>query len=299
MSQSSRPLDSVGVALALMLCISWGAQQPAAKLALADIGPATQGALRSVFAIGIVFGWNRWRGVDLSLRDGSFWPGIVAGLMFSSQFLFLYFALSLTDAARVIVFIQSAPFFVAIASPLLLRDGRLGGRGWAGVIIAFAGVLLALQPWNSKRDASLLGDLFGLLGGLSWGITTVYIKGTRLRSTAPGKLLLYQLAVSILVLGLGALLMGEHTAWPWRAATWGAFLFQVVWIVPVTMSIWYWLISRYPAAQISAFTFLTPVFGLAVSHFLLGEDLPSAFLAACVLVIVGLILVTAPRSAVR
>lgn len=293
-SSQSRPLDFLGIATMLVLCVSWGAQQPAAKLALLDIGPATQGALRSLGAGLIVAAWMRWRGTSFSLRDGTLWPGIAAGLGFSFQFLFLYLALARTDAARVIVFMQSAPFLVAIATPYVLRGERLGWRAWIGIVIAFSGVLLALEPWNPRHGASLTGDILGLLGGLAWGGSTVLIKATSLRSAPPTKVLLYQLVISTVFLGMAGLLMREHTNWPWTVPTWSAFLYQMLWIVAVTMGIWYWLIARYPAAQISAFTFLTPVFGLTASYLMLGEALPPAFLGACALVVGGLVLVSWP-----
>jgi drug/metabolite transporter (DMT)-like permease len=59
----------------------------------------------------------------------------------------------------------------------------------------------------------------------------------------------------------------------------------------VTFVIWFALIARYSASRLSAFTFLTPLFGVAAGHLLLGDPLTPAFAAAVVLVAVGLLLV--------
>ena len=63
----------------------------------------------------------------------------------------------------------------------------------------------------------------------------------------------------------------------------------------LTYLAWFALIQRYSASRLSAFTFLTPLFGVAAGHLVLGEPLTPAFAAAVVLVVGGLVLVNRPR----
>jgi drug/metabolite transporter (DMT)-like permease len=58
---------------------------------------------------------------------------------------------------------------------------------------------------------------------------------------------------------------------------------------------WYALVARYSANRLSAFTFLTPLFGVAAGHLVLGEPLTGAFAAAVALVAGGLVLVNRAR----
>ena len=46
----------------------------------------------------------------------------------------------------------------------------------------------------------------------------------------------------------------------------GSLLYQTVWVVSITFVIWFALIVRYSASRLSAFTFLTPLFGVAAGH---------------------------------
>jgi len=55
------------------------------------------------------------------------------------------------------------------------------------------------------------------------------------------------------------------------------------------------LIIRYSANRLSAFTFLTPLFGVAAGHLVLNEPLTPAFALAVALVAAGLVLVNRPR----
>ena len=75
----------------------------------------------------------------------------------------------------------------------------------------------------------------------------------------------------------------------------GAFAYQTVWVVSVTFVAWFALVARYSANRLSAFTFLTPLFGVAAGHLVLGEPLTGAFAAAVALVAGGLVLVNRAR----
>jgi drug/metabolite transporter (DMT)-like permease len=66
-------------------------------------------------------------------------------------------------------------------------------------------------------------------------------------------------------------------------------------VVSVTFLIWFALIVRYSASRLSAFTFLTPLFGVAAGHLLLKEPLTLPFAVAVALVAAGLVLVNRPR----
>jgi len=59
--------------------------------------------------------------------------------------------------------------------------------------------------------------------------------------------------------------------------------------------LWYALVTRYSANRLSAFTFLTPLFGVAAGHLVLGEPLTPALAAAVALVAGGLMLVNRVR----
>ena len=97
--------------------------------------------------------------------------------------------------------------------------------------------------------------------------------------------------VSAPMLGLAAWLVGEHIAHAPSTLAIGALVYQTVWVVAVTYVVWFALIARYSANRLSAFTFLTPLFGVAAGHLVLNEPLTPAFVAAVALVVLGLVLV--------
>src|SRR6201990_3626255 len=176
---AERPLSPGAVALMLMLCVSWGFNQIAVKLALPDIPPMLQAMLRSAGALPVLLLIARLRGVKMFERDGTLGAGLFAGLLFGLEFVLIFRGLLLTSASRAVVFLYTAPFFVALGSYQFLGE-RLSTLQWGGLGLSFAGVALAIGVPQADVDAAvLLGDLMVVGGGALWAATTLVAKGTR------------------------------------------------------------------------------------------------------------------------
>jgi drug/metabolite transporter (DMT)-like permease len=196
-----------------------------------------------------------------------------------------------------VLFLYTAPFFVALGLPLITPTERLALLQWAGLALSFIGVALALGVSGQISREMFYGDLLTLVAGALWGATTLILKGTNLRAARPIKALLYQLAVSAIVLGIGILLFRERVPMQISSLSWGSLAYQTFWVVCVTYMGWFWMISHYRAGELSAFTFLTPIFGVAAGHFLLGDAIAPGFAVAVALVAGGILLVNWPRKA--
>src|SRR5271154_3064851 len=193
---AERSLSPRAVALMLMLCLSWGFNQIAVKLALPDIPPLLQGTIRSMAALPVLLLIARFRGVKILGRDGTLGPGLFAGLLFGLEFVLIYRGLLLTSASRAVVLLYTAPFFVALGSYRFLGE-RLRASQWAGLALCFVGVALAIGVPQADVDAEVLwGDLLIVGGGALWGATTLMVKASRLGQAPPEKALAYQVAIS-------------------------------------------------------------------------------------------------------
>jgi drug/metabolite transporter (DMT)-like permease len=288
---AGRPLSPGAVALMLVLCLSWGFNQVAVKLALPDIPPMLQATIRSAGALIVLFLIARMRGVKMFERDGTLRAGLLAGVIFGFEFLLIYRGLLLTSASRAVVFLYTAPFFVAFGSFLFLGE-RLRASQWGGLALCFAGVALAIGIPQADVDANvLLGDLMVVGGGALWGASTLVVKATALIKAPAEKGLAYQVALSVPILGLAAWIFGENlTRVPGPLAL-SLMVYQAVWVVGLTFLIWFELVKSYSASKLSAFTFITPLFGVLASYFILHDTMSVAFGAAALLVIAGLYLV--------
>lgn len=294
-NHATRPLDALAATLMVMLCLSWGFNQVAVKLAIHDIPPLTQATIRSVVAVVFVAAWCKLRGMPLFVRDGSLVAGLAAGVGFGFEFILIYWGLAYTTATRAVLFIYLAPFFVVLGARIFLPADRFSAYQWFGLVLSFAGMLLAFGvPTPALDPRQALGDVMMVGAALFWSFTTIVIK-SGLRSISSEKVMLYQLVVSAPMLAVCALLAGERISRAPSAIALGSLAYQTIWVVSITFVIWFALVVRYSANRLSAFTFLTPLFGVAAGHFVLGEPLTPAFGAAVALVAAGLVLVNRAR----
>jgi drug/metabolite transporter (DMT)-like permease len=141
----------------------------------------------------------------------------------------------------------------------------------------------------------MLGDVMMVGAAAGWAATTLVIKASRLNRVSAEKTMLYQLVVSAPLLAIGVVVFGERIDAMPSALALGALAYQIVWVVSVTYVVWFALVVRYSATRLSAFTFLTPLFGVAAGYLVLDEPLTPPFALAVALVALGLVLVNRPR----
>jgi len=291
-----RALTLGAVALMLMLCFSWGFNQIAIKLVLPEIPPYLQAMLRSAGALVVILTIAMIRGTRLFERDGSLKAGLFCGLMFGVEFVLIFHGLQFTSASRASVFLYTAPFFVAAGAYQFLGE-RLRAVQWIGLAVSFAGVAFAIGVPQPDVDATvLLGDLMVVAGAMLWAATTLCVKATALIRCPPEKALGYQVAMSIPILGLAAFFAGETIPHVPGALTLALMAWQAIWVVGMTFLIWFSLVKVYSASKLSAFTFITPLIGVAGGYFIMHDPLTPAFGVAAVLVIAGLYLVNKPAK---
>ncbi len=285
-------LDGIAIAALLILCISWGGQQVAIKIIAADISPVMQAAIRSIGATFLVGLWAIIRGEPLTERDGTLWWGIAAGLLFALEFLLIYWGLEFTHASRAIIFLYLAPFIVAIGTQFFVPGESLGSTQFAGLGVAFVGIVVAFgESFTFPSKQMLIGDSMLVGAAIFWGATTVVIKAGPLAKVSASKTLLYQLAVSALVLPIGSWALKEPGIVNVSSLAIASLMYQTAWIASITYLAWFWLIRHYPGPKLASFTFLAPLFGVFAGWLVLDEPLTVALLAALVMVAAGVYLV--------
>ena len=286
-------LDGLAVALLLGCCLFWGFQQVLVKATIAEVAPVFQAAIRFGGATVLLWLWCRWRGIPLFQRDGTLRVGLLAGMLFATEFACMYVGLQFTTASRLTVFLYTAPFWVAVLLPLFVPIECMRLVQWAGMALAFVSVVFALRDGFRASSPPLqwLGDLLAIGAGMFWGLTTVMIRATSLTHLSAEKLLFYQVAMSSVALPLLSLGLGE--TWVWRFSTFAAtsLVLQAAVGAFASYLAWMWMLGHYPATKLSVFAFLTPVFALLCGAFWLGERISPSLLVAMLLVAVGIALV--------
>jgi len=290
----ARSLDAFAATLVFALCVVWGFNQVVVKLALPDVGPVAQTGVRSAIGAICVVAYALSTKRRVFTIDGTEAAGALAGLLFTAEFIALYESLRFTTAARATVFIYAAPFFVALGAAFLLKDERLKPIQWVGLAFAFLGVVCGFL--GRTKGGSLTGDALALLAAALWAATTIVIKATPLRRIDPVKVLLYQIGFAALAAPFAAYALGEAAPTHLSATSIAALLWQGVAVAGISYALWFWTLTRYAVAELSAFTFITPLVGVFAGWLVFGETLSWGFSLAIALVIAGLALVNWPRG---
>jgi drug/metabolite transporter (DMT)-like permease len=285
-----RPLDLRATALVVMLCVVWGFQQVAMKGTAANASPVMQLAIRFAGA-SIFYGiWVLLREGRRAFSDGTLPSGILLGLMFSLEFIFAGQALVHTTAAHSVVFLYTAPIFTALGLQFLPEE-RLSRLQWAGVIVAFLGIMVAFLGFSSRPALELLtGDLLALLGGVCWGLSNVVLRRGRVSGSATAKTVLYQVATASIVLGAFAAITGQ-TKIELSSLTILALAFQTLVIAIGSYLVWFWLLRHYLTSRLMLLSLLTPVFGVLFGVALLGDPIELRFAVGTLLVLAGVLIV--------
>jgi drug/metabolite transporter (DMT)-like permease len=284
-----RSLDRFGAATILSLCVVWGFNPIVIKIALVDVGPFAVSSIRCLIGCLCIGLYAVTTKRAIFRLDGTEWLGVLLGLLYAGQFMTLFEAMQLTTVAHSIVFLYAAPLLVAVGATFFLKDEGLRHVQWAGLGLAFFGLSSEyVARWGVAHPA---GDALALLSALLWAAATLLIKGTRLSRLDPVKTLLYQIGLMAIVCPFAAWGFGEPA--PTGLAFWAyvALFWQGAVVVGFTYALWIWLLGQYPAAQLSAFGFVTPLIGVVAAAMILGEPLTTGLAAASALVIAGLILV--------
>ncbi len=298
-------LDARAVALMVLLCSIWGSQQVAVKLGVAaGMPPVLQATLRTAGAALLCCFWIAARqgraGLALLVRrDAFFVPGLWLALIVGLQFAMMFAALLLTTAGRSVLFIYTAPFYIALGTHFLVPSERMRPAQIAGLVAAFAGVAIAFGDGLFDGRGSLLGDLLSLAAGGLWAASSVLIKAVPgAQGVSAPRLLATQLGGAVPVLLAATFILGElHTLPAPTPLAWALVAYQTVVVAFASYLAWFELLLIYPAPRLSGFTFLTPLFGVLAGAVVLGEALTWPVLAGLAAIALGLRFVN-PREAV-
>lgn len=289
-------LDAQATGIMTVLCIIWGLQQVVLKAAATDITPLMQVALRSGFAAILLWLLMRRRKEPIALAGVSWRPGLGVGCLFALEFLLIGEGLRFTSASHMVVLLYTAPIFVALGLHWKLAAERLGALQWSGIAMAFAGIVATFfgrsqSNITGELSSILWGDLLALLAGLAWGATTVVVRLSSLARTPATLTLLYQLLGGFVLLSIAAIALGQTAIKPTALAA-GSLLFHSLVVSFASYLVWFWLLKKYLASRLGVLSFLTPLFGMLFSVWLLNESMEPSFVAGTVLVLGGVALVS-------
>ncbi len=287
--------------LATVCCLLWGSAYPAIKngYALFNIAPADI-ASKLVFA-----GWRfvlagmvllvvaaLSRKPVLILNRHQFAQVTLLGLTQTSlQYVFFYIGLAYATGVKSSIMNATGTFFSVLLAHFIYRNDRLSFNKALGCIVGFVGVLVVnFSEGLLSFDFTLLGEGFVVIAAFVLSAASIY--GKKVSQAIDSVVLTgWQLAIGGLALLLAGLAAGGSLSGFSVAAT--LLMVYLVLLSSAAFALWTILLKYNRVSMITAFNFMIPVFGTALSALFLDESfLAWKNAAALLLVCVGIWLVT-------
>jgi len=295
-----KALDMTAYILLMVFCISGSLQTISLKMASGDASPLMQIALRSLIGASLIGLYMRIRQENIC-NWRIFWkPGLLSGLFFASEYVLMGEALRFTSAARVMVFVYTAPLFAALLLHFVVASERLSKWQWCGVMMAFSGIVAAFWDSNAShitqnKPTMLFGDFLALLSGLLWGLNIVIIRMSNLKKAPIGLSALFHLIPTFIILYVSALIL-EQASFSFTGVAVLNIGFQTIFIACGGFLLWFWLLRTYMATKVSLFSFLTPLFTIVFAVLFFAEPILLNFIIGAVLVVSGLIVTSLSKN---
>jgi drug/metabolite transporter (DMT)-like permease len=181
------------------------------------------------------------------------------------------------------------PLILAIIAPRLLGES-LTWRKSLGLALGFGGVvgvMLARTGSTSARPSEVGLALIGVTSNVA---STILFKRARGSTDLLAINTIQLLAAGLVLIPVAALVHGAPTVQLTPAVVW-SFVYLVAVLSVGASLLWFWLLARGAASRVSAFYFLTPIFGLAFGAAFLGEAIGPFDALGLVAVALGILLV--------
>ena len=277
--------------LAFLAATLWGGMNVSVKIALSGIPPLALAGIRFLLGSFVVLIWTLLIRVPLRLEPGERRGLFQLAFLLIIQIGLLNMGIHFTLASRSVVLGSAYPFFTALFAHIFLPGDRLSFFKVAGMMFSLLGIVVIFGENLAFGELQYLpGDLMILSASVLLGLRLVYMK--RLTQTMhPGKLLIWQAAISIPVFFLLSYLLERRFPYMITPAVILAVLYQGVIIAGFCFIIWVSLLRRHMASRLSVFHFVAPVVGVFFSNLLLGETISYGLIASMLFVGIGIAVV--------
>ncbi len=274
--------------LLIVLSVLWGGSFPAYReLAHQHLPPIATVAGRLVLGAAFVAALFRLQGVDLRIprRD---WPRLLAFGLLNNVLPWMLFAWAerRIDGGTAAILNATTPIFTLLVTGLLLRTERLTANRVVGIGCGFAGVAVLVGP-EALSGQDVWGQLACLLAAIMYGFALPF--GRTLLHLGPPRLAFGQLtAASVVAVPLTLVLDPPWALPPLDAGGWTALLSIGLLSTGLAFVLFFRILLRAGATNLSLVTLLVPVSALLFGAVLLAEPIGLRTVAGMAVIALGL-----------
>ena len=289
--------DTKIIFLVTFLALLWGGNSVSIKIGLQDIPPLALAVARFLLALFAVGSWAIIQRIPIAIKRGELLPLLCLSTIFLLQIISLNVGTKFTSASRSTILINTAPFFTVLFAHFWVPGDRLSVSKVVGISLAFFGVLLTFgNKLKIEVQPSLFGDLVVLVSGCLLGLRMVATK-LFVQFIHPYRLLIWMMIFSLpCFLGL-SLLLEREASYQLSISSIVAILYQGVVVAGFCFVTWTSVLKKYSPSRLVVLFFTTPLFGVLLSHLLLGDEISPSLIIGAGLVALGIYMVNRQETA--
>ena len=285
------PLQAI--VIALLIHVLWGGNPVAVKFSLLVFPPLWTAFFRFAIAIVCVGIWAKLSGIPIWPARHEWRPLMLIGVLFTVQIASMNFGFDLTTGSMGAVLIATNPIFAAMFAHFLLAGDKLTVVKGFGLLVAFAGTALVLMRGLGDLQVahSVWGNVILLMSACLLGGRLI-VSAKVLQRIDGVRVVLWQMILSLPLFALGGTLFESIR---WDAIAWeplAGLAYQGVVVAGLGFTVSFYLMKRYTPSVIVSFNFVSPIAGVLLSAWLLGDVITGHLWAGLLLVAMGLFLIT-------
>ncbi|MDX2502129.1 MAG: DMT family transporter [Deltaproteobacteria bacterium] len=274
----------------VFLCILFGSNAVAIKIAFSGLGVFTTAALRFSIAATVLFIWAKITGQKTALKKDQLLPLLIFSSLFTTQLSLFYLGLSKSNASRGTLLANLLPFFILFLAHFFIAGDRITKQKFFGILLGFIGVVFMFLDKESIGSGFRTGDLIILCAVFIWSCSTVYLKRV-IGNFSAIQLVMYSTLFSVPFYFLAALLWDDAMVFNLNGPVIGALLYQSLVTASFGFVAWNTMLKKYGAVSLHAFVFIMPIAGVTLGGLLLGEPITFKILLALVFIVSGILVV--------
>lgn len=288
------PLNPSTILFVVFLFLLWGGNVVAVKVGLRGLPPLSMAALRFILAGVCLAVWMHVQSVPFRMDRRDLFHHTINGLSFTLQIGLFYLGVKHTTASHASLLINANPFFVLLLAHFFVVGDRLTPKKVMGLSLAFLGVAFLFT--DRMAGSGWLGNSLVFTSAALLGGRIVYIK--RLIATMePSQVVFWQMVVGVPLFLWASRLTEASQPWIFSLEVTVSVLFQGIVVAGFCFLASTTLLQRHNPSTLSAYSFIIPLSGVALSHLFLGDPLTRHLLLSSALVASGIVLVNRPSAA--
>ncbi|GAB6078618.1 DMT family transporter [Hydrogenobaculum acidophilum] len=282
-------IDKKALLSLILLSFIWGYNWVLMKQSIHYMPELYFAFFRSILGSFLLFGILAFNNKSLKLKHIKYVS--ILGLLQTTGFVGLtILALKFAKAGKTAILVYSMPFWLVLFSWKILKEIP-DKREIVSNVVAFTGLFLVLEPWNTITGKGFLGDALAILSGISWAFAVIWQKKYRSLTLDIVSLNAWQMLIGSVGILFFAVMFEKFYIKLSYLLLFG-IAYNAILANALAWVIWSYAIKRLPSGFMGLTMLITPVIGMIASMIILKEKMDVYEILGSFFIVLGLLINT-------